>query len=84
MDVPVEWLVKQGDLFWRHDSQGYARSVLEAGLYTEEHAKRIEACKRIPLDKAIHISEYREEIETALRNAHDKLSTLTRYDERQK
>lgn len=63
---PKVWLIYEArsGTWWGPNRQGYFRNVTEAGLYTEEEAKRI-ASNPDPgrRDEAISLEEYREGIE---------------------
>lgn len=50
-------LLQQGDLYHRPNRCGYTRHLHEAGLYTEAEAKRVEGYRRVPLDRAIRVTE---------------------------
>lgn len=49
------YVILLGDLYWRPNSQGYTRFLLEAGVYSEEEARSIEAM-RPPQDKAVPLA----------------------------
>lgn len=56
MSEPYLIAVPREDLFWRPDRCGYTTQLLEAGLYTEEEAKKQER-SRPDVDRAVSIRE---------------------------
>ena len=63
---PKIWLILEArtGVWWRKNKAGYTGNLADAGLYTEEEAKKI-ACNPDPnrMDKAIPLEDYREGIE---------------------
>ncbi len=49
-------VIQQGDLYWRSNRCGYTRNLIDAGIYPEADARRIEAGGRTPRDRAIRIT----------------------------
>lgn len=82
--IPKEWVIEQGDLYWRADSQGYTKNLINAGLYTEMKAKHIEMLKRTPPDKAIHILELEESIKEDMKFARRMYEALKRAKKRKR
>jgi hypothetical protein len=75
---PKEWIIEQGDLYWRAGSKGYTRHLSQAGLYTEATAKNIEKNNREPRDVASHILDHSESIKEDYRYARRMLEALKR------
>lgn len=84
MSQPREWLIRHGDLFWRHEGNGYTNHLHQAGLFTKEKAEIIERSKRVPPDKPEHITEYTESIKEDLRFARRMCEALKRAEARKK
>lgn len=71
MDAAVvtqkNYLIRQGDLYWRPEKQGYTFRLWEAGLYTKDEATRMERYQRTPVDRAIPVTrEHVAELERDL------------------
>lgn len=58
-----DWLIRKSGYFYRPDRSGYTQEVVAAGLYTEAEAKR--AARIEDSISALHVSEFRNEIEHA-------------------
>jgi hypothetical protein len=58
------WVIRRGSYFCRPNRSGYTADVLAAGLYTEAEAKR-EVAVDPELTRAIHVSEFADEIHRA-------------------
>lgn len=63
-------------LFWRAESKGYTHKIAFAGIYTAQEAKIIENNHRSPLDEAIPLLRFEDDIRRDLRDAQEEVAAL--------
>lgn len=52
-----QFLIVYKDLYWRPNRNGYTTQIVDAGLYSEDEAKRQQESGRNPRDWAVPLDE---------------------------